>query len=147
MRAGLKWAEFLLNHWKKMTDRGPVRLPGKVDRYARLPVAGAHPKVVSRDGANLRNQQVRRDLVAKPLYRQDCVHGVPARHKVFRLEFLAGARSKTHFEVGQPLIPGAGHSHLPGTILGGKLRDRMKVSCGELGAEKLGVRGEWRSVS
>ena len=41
--AHLKWREFLFNNGKQAPDGGPVLLPGEVDRYAGLPVAGAHP--------------------------------------------------------------------------------------------------------
>jgi hypothetical protein len=77
------------------------------------------------------------DLVAQPFYRQNRVNGVAPRLEVFRLKFLAGTRREAHAEVRKPLVPGAGHTHLLGAVLGRKLGNRVKVSGRQLRAEEL----------
>ena len=56
---------------------------------------------------------------------------------VVRLQLLATTWGKAHFEMWQPLVPGAGHTHLPGTVFSRKFCDRMKVLGGGFGPEKI----------
>ena len=89
---------------------------------------------------------MRSHLIAQTLDRQNRVKGVTPGHEVFRLELFAGAGSEAHAEVGQPLVPGAGHSHLLGAVLGGELGNGVKISGRELRAEEFRGRRECLTV-
>ncbi len=134
---GRKRGKFSFNHRKHAPDRGPVLFPGEMNGDAWLPVAGAHPQVIGSDGTDLRDQQVRTHLVAQPFDRKDRIDRVAPGHEVFRLKFFPGARGEAHAKVRQPVVPGPGHAHLLGAVLGGKLGDGVKISGCKLGAEEF----------
>src|SRR5215469_739782 len=98
-----------------------------MDGDAGLLTTRAHPKVVGGNRPDLRNQQVRANLVTQSLYREYCLDCMLTREQVFRLQFFAGARGKAHPKVRQPFVPGARDSHLFRAVLRRELDDWMQI--------------------
>ena len=70
---------------KQLADGGPVLLPGEMDRDAILLAGCTHPEIVTGDGANLGDEQVRADLIAQPLDGENGLDRVPPGYEVFGL--------------------------------------------------------------
>jgi len=102
-----------------------------------LLVGGTHPEVVGSDGANFGDHQVRTDLFVELFNGEDCVEGVFAGDEIFGLQFFAGARRETHFE-----MRGGRSYHGPAIPIcsvqfsAEKRRDGMKIFCGRALAPK-----------
>src|ERR1700723_226321 len=86
--AGLKRSQFFLYHGEELADGGPVLLPGEVHGDAGMLVARAHPEMVSGDGADFGDEEVRSDLITEALDGEDGFDGVTARNEIFGLQFF-----------------------------------------------------------
>src|SRR5581483_2768848 len=86
------------------------------------------------------DQKMGADHLIEPLHGENRIQGMLARHEIFGLQFLPGARGESHAEVRQALIPRPWNSHLSSTVLRRKLDDRVQVSRREFATVKL-----WRS--
>src|SRR5882724_3185654 len=102
-----------------------------------LLVGGTHPEVVGSDGANFYDHQVRTDLFVQLFDGEDRFECIFVRHKIFGLQFFAGAGRETHFEMREAVVPRTGNAHLLGTIFGGECGDGVKIFCGARGAEEI----------
>ena len=61
----------------------PILLPSEMDADAILLVGHAHPQIVVRNCANLRNQQVWANHIAQSFDRQNGFDCLPARNEIF----------------------------------------------------------------
>src|SRR5580700_5490295 len=68
MGAGMKWRKLAFDDRQQLADRRPIGFEGEMDGHGWLLVAGAHPKIIGGDRSDLRNQQMRPNLVAQPFY-------------------------------------------------------------------------------
>src|ERR1700722_8548659 len=87
--------------------------------------------MVGGDGAQLGDEEMRRDAIAQLLDSRDRFPGMVARDEVFRLQLAAARWREVHAEVRQPLVPGAGDSLLLGAIDRIMPEDRMKLLRGQ----------------
>src|SRR5438128_3100154 len=95
------------------------------DRIA--PIAWAHPQVVGRNSADLRDLNERRNLRRNLKDRFNCLDRVPSRDNEFRLKLLTGAGQKIQPEMRQPLMPRPSVAHLWRAVLRRDAADWMKI--------------------
>src|ERR1700712_112749 len=139
MRSGTERRKFLFDHGKHFLDLRPLRLPCEMNRHGRPLVTWANPKVVCRDRAELRDEKVRRDLLAELLNGQYCGVAFVAGNEVLRLQLGSTARRKIHAKVGKPFVPRAGNTHLFGTIFRRMAGERMQIVGGWLRTVEIGL--------
>ena len=138
VRARVEGFEHFLDLRQQFTHGLPLLLPREMDRDAVPLICGAHPQLVRRDHPDLRDIQVRANLVAEGfLYRQNGLDGFGAWDEVLGLELVADARGSARAEMRQPVVPRPRDAHLLGDILGRHKSDGMKILRRELPAEKL----------
>src|SRR5882724_12025528 len=106
MRSRVVWRQLFFDDRQQLAYVRPVLFPGEVDGYAGLFVSGTHPEVVGGYGANFGDHQVRSNLVAEALDREDGIYRFGPWHKEFGLQFFAGAGSEAHTEVWEAFVPG-----------------------------------------
>src|SRR5664279_473281 len=68
---------------------GPFRLPCEMNSERPTLVRHAHPQIVSFDGAEFRDEEMRRDLIAKSFHRTDRFIASIQGDEVLGLQFLA----------------------------------------------------------
>ena len=83
--------------------------------------------MVGGDGAQLGNEEERRDLVAEFFNGEDGLVTAVAGDEVLGLQLAAAGGRKVHAEVGHALIPGAGDAALLGAGLGVVAGDGMQL--------------------
>ena len=99
MGAGVKWGKLAFDDRQQLADRRPIGFEGEMDGNGWLFVARAHPKIIGADGSDLRNQQMRTNLVAQPLYGKNGLDGMTPGDEIFGLEFVPSAGGKAHTKV------------------------------------------------
>src|SRR5580704_10815791 len=87
--------------------------------------------MVGGDGAQLGDEEMRRDAIAELLDRGDRLPCAIAADEVFRLQLAAARGREVHAEVRQPLVPRAGDSLLLGAVDRIMPDDRMKLLRGQ----------------
>jgi len=94
-------------------------------------VTRAHPQVVGRDRAELRNLQHRRDAVGDVVQCLPRRNRMPAGEQVFGLNLRTAARGEVEPKMRQPLVPRPGLSELGRCVCGRHSPDGVTRRAGQ----------------